>query len=315
MITKDIKITTHIGSLSVKSIMSAKILDPNGELSEAQKPKAIPYKGICYHLHAGYSRDIKATADQMLYVKRKDILDNFGEPQWMSVRDIQVGDYICYPIIVAQNEPDLAMLQDENIFYLLGRYAADGYALYDSIVVAGNANPRMMVALNKLNVNSRYDNGNTLVESKALRRWCVEHIGKNNKTIDTTILCLKNKYLRFFIEGYVDGSSETFEGGIVFIAKSYNIAIGLAQCIAKVYNLPTKIRPYTYVDNDTIVEYNVIMPTGNISDESVDCDSKGMWYRVKSKHPLEIDAKMYSIDGTYIANNLITKENEKEKFF
>ena len=94
MITKDIKITTHIGSLSVKSIMSAKILDPNGELSEAQKPKAIPYKGICYHIHAGYSRDIKASADQMLYVKRKDILDNFGEPQWMPVRDIQVGDYI-----------------------------------------------------------------------------------------------------------------------------------------------------------------------------------------------------------------------------
>lgn len=315
MIGKDTKILTHIGSLSVKSISSAKILNPedNNGYGEAQRPKTKLFEGMCYHINAGYTRDIIADDSQMFYVRRKNVLDDLGEPQWLSIRDIEHGDYVCYPIIKAQNKPDVDILQDENIFYLLGRYAADGYALYNSLVVQGEVNPRLMVALNKLNIDCRSEDNGVLVESLPLWKWCVRHIGNCGKTIDASILCLDKDYLRHFIEGYMDGNSERFDDGVVFIAKSYNMATGLAQCIAKVYGLPTKIRPYTYADNKTMVEYNVIMYTCN--NTAAEADRDGIWYEIKDKQSEDGKIKMYDIKGTYIANNLITKDNEKEKYF
>lgn len=314
MIGKDTKIMTHIGSLSVKSISSAKILNPedsNG-YGEAQRPKTKLFKGMCYHINAGYTRDIIADDSQMFYVRRKDVFDDLGEPQWLSIRDIERGDYVCYPIIKAQNKPDIDILQDENIFYLLGRYAAGGYALYNSLVVQGEVNPRLMVALNKLNIDCHSEDNGVLVESLTLWKWCIRHIGNVGKTIDAAILCLSNNYLRFFLEGYIDGNSERFDDGIVFIARTYNMATGLAQCIAKVYGLPTKIQPYTYADNQTTTEYNVIMY--NNSDAIAEVDSRGIWYEVKSKQSHDDKIRLCSINGTYIANNLLTKEDEKQKY-
>lgn len=315
MIAQDTKILTHIGPLSVKSISSAKILDPTNRdcYGETQKPQARIYQGVYHTINAGFSRSVIATGEQLFYIRRKDIFGDLDTPQWLPARDIEQGDYICYPIIKAQHTPDVGILHDKNIFYLLGRYAADGYALYNSIVVGGDITPRLTMSLNAQNIESHCESAGLLIENADLWRWCVRHIGNCGKTIDASILCLDKDYLRHFIEGYMDGNSERFDDGIVFIAKSYNMATGLAQCIAKVYGLPTKIRPYTYADNKTMVEYNVIMYTCN--NTAAETNHDGIWYEIKDKQSEDGKIKMYDIKGTYIANSLITKDNEKEKYF
>ena len=63
----------------------------------------------------------------------------FSNPDWVEVKDIKVGDFICYPKILNENNP-LNLTVDEA--YLIGRYIADGHTTLHNRTEDGRENER-----------------------------------------------------------------------------------------------------------------------------------------------------------------------------
>ena len=200
-------------------------------------------------------------ASKMVRVNGKRV---FSKPDWVEVKDLKVGDFICYPKILNENNP-LNLTLDEA--YLIGRYIADGHTTMHNRTEIGRESERfynliLSVGSHKIpNIPIKYhlhkhtqSTHRMVFSNKRLVNIVEEHCGRGakNKMISPVLLELPKDLLEQLVRGLLDGDGSS-KGGIYSLTTvSKNLVMSLNLAIMKLYGVVGNIT-YTERPPKTVI--------------------------------------------------------------
>lgn len=188
----------------------------------------------------------------------------FSNPDWVEVKDIKVGDFICYPKILNENNP-LNLTSDEA--YLIGRYIADGHTTLHNRTENGRENERfynliLSVGSHKIpnipikhHLHKHTQSTHRLVFSnKRLVNIVEDHCGRGakNKVISPMLLELPKDLLEQLVRGLLDGDGSSKDGIHSLTTVSKNLVMSLNLAIMKLYGVVGNIT-YTERPPKTVI--------------------------------------------------------------
>ena len=218
---------------------------------------------------------IKTTSNHPFYVRKridkrlrkyKDGIDTttrtYLPPTWIELKDLNKGDMIGIPINTnsfnIKNEFDLPYI-NEDLWWIIGRYIGDGWITemnrVDKRTDRHYTEKYLVICCSKKNdekyeittVLDRLGFKYSIQERKTVYRIYIRNIqlleylkkfGKyaNNKFIPNEVLDLPIHLLQSFIEGYLSADGYENNGNYSFKTVSKKLALGMINCIAKVYH-------------------------------------------------------------------------------
>lgn len=188
----------------------------------------------------------------------------FSNPDWVEVKDIKVGDFICYPKILNENNP-LNLTADEA--YLIGRYIADGHTTLHNRTEKGRENERfynliLSVGSHKIpntpikhHLHKHTQSTHRMIFSnKRLVNIVEEYCGRGakNKVISPMLLELPKDLLEQLVCGLLDGDGSSKDGIYSLTTVSKNLVMSLNLVIMKLYGVVGNIT-YTERPPKTVI--------------------------------------------------------------
>ena len=188
----------------------------------------------------------------------------FSKPDWVEVKDLKVGDFICYPKILNENNP-LNLTLDEA--YLIGRYIADGHTTMHNRTETGRENERfynliLSVGSHKIpntpikhHLHKHTQSTHRMVFSnKRLVNIVEEYCGRGakNKVISPVLLELPKDLLEQLVCGLLDGDGSSKDGIYSLTTVSKNLVMSLNLAIMKLYGVVGNIT-YTERPPKTVI--------------------------------------------------------------
>lgn len=193
----------------------------------------------------------------------------FSKPDWVEVKDLKVGDFICYPKILNENNP-LNLTLDEA--YLIGRYIADGHTTMHNRTETGREDERfynliLSVGSHKIpntpikhHLHKHTQSTHRMVFSnKRLVNIVEEYCGRGakNKVINPMLLELPKDLLEQLLCGLMDGDGSCRDGIYSLTTVSKELVMSLNLAIMKLYGVVgnityTKRPPKTVICGRTV---------------------------------------------------------------
>lgn len=238
--------------------------------------------------------EIHTTENHKFYVREKARVWNnltrsydrvFSNPVWKQAIDLTRNDYLGFPVNKKSIIPEwngitfvwndersdrhkneiLKYLENDNFWWLIGRYIADGYIRNNGGVILSCGKKKIAefkAVANELGINY------TLSEDRTVYRFhyslkelelFVKHFGKYafGKKIPSFIIDLPVKQLKAFLDGYMAGDGCFTNKKFKATSVSRELVYGLAQCVAKVYKRPFSIYK-TKRAKTTVIEGRVV---------------------------------------------------------
>ena len=188
----------------------------------------------------------------------------FSKPDWVEVKDLNVGDFVCYPKILNENNP-LNLTLDEA--YLIGRYIADGHTTMHNRTETGRENERfynliLSVGSHKIpnipikhHLHKHTQSTHRMVFSnKRLVNIVEEHCGRGakNKMISPMLLELPKDLLERLICGLLEGDGSFKDGIYSLTTVSKQLVMSLNLAVMKLYGVVGNIT-YTERPQKTVI--------------------------------------------------------------
>ena len=190
---------------------------------------------------------------------------NFSTPDWVEVKDIKRGDFVCYPKIQEQENP-LGLSEDDC--YILGRYIADGHTAKHNRSEVGRENDRVWALIlsvgsgkipkveTKCHIHQHTRNTHRMVFSnkrlvELAEAYC--GIGAKNKEISPTLLKLPHNLLQKVVDGILDGDGSSKDGVYQLTSISLKLVNSLNLAIMKLYGVVGSIT-FTERPKTTVIE-------------------------------------------------------------
>lgn len=213
------------------------------------------------------------TTDEHPYLVSKMFRVNgkrvFSKPDWVEVKDLKVGDFICYPKILNENN-HLNLTLDEA--YLIGRYIADGHTTMHNRTETGREDERfynliLSVGSHKIpntpikhHLHKHTQSTHRMVFSnKRLVNIVEEYCGRGakNKVISPMLLELPKDLLEQLLCGLMDGDGSSRDGVYSLTTVSKELVMSLNLAIMKLYGVVgnityTKRPPKTVICGRTV---------------------------------------------------------------
>lgn len=188
----------------------------------------------------------------------------FSKPDWVEVKDLKVGDFICYPKILNENN-HLNLTLDEA--YLIGRYIADGHTTMHNRTESGRENERfynliLSVGSHKIpnipikhHLHKHTQSTHRMVFSnKRLVNIVEEYCGRGakNKVISPMLLELPKDLLERLICGLLEGDGSFKDGIYSLTTVSKQLVMSLNLAVMKLYGVVGNIT-YTERPPKTVI--------------------------------------------------------------
>ncbi|MCI6457166.1 MAG: PHP domain-containing protein [Clostridium sp.] len=272
---KGTKIKTSKGYKNIENLNTSDlVLTHNNQYRQVIRTMSHEVDNIIELKNMG-SLPIKTTFNHPFYIRkhigRKYFLENnkyksvrkFTNPYWEQASNLTKGDYVGMPVnsksIIPQWEG--LDLSNENVWWIIGRYIGDGWL---RLIKKGKNHGQ---SYHTLICCSKKDNEQQEIEEKISK--CFNYTKTEEKTTykyDISLKALysyletfgcgaKGKYLiedvynlpiyllKAFLEGYqsADGYSPKDRNDIFYTSISYDLILGLQNCVHKCYKVPTTI--------------------------------------------------------------------------
>lgn len=230
-----------------------------------------------YKLKTSSFDEIKTTENHRFYVREmnkiydkneKKYVKTFSDPIWKECKDLTKNDYLGIPINtnsilpqwngverIKNNKPYVINnlnMEDENLWYLCGRYVADGWlrnrkernnSLSTVVICCGKS--KIDKFLSKIGNNFPY----VLTEDRSTYKLTFSNIelahflnqfcrGAINKKIPSFMFDMPIKYIKKFLEGYFDGAGWIGLNGKyqMCMVDNKELTYGLMRLIEKSYH-------------------------------------------------------------------------------
>lgn len=258
-----------------------KVLTHTNQYRRVVTPMQRNYDGDIVTVKPMFCDEIRCTENHPFYIRTRyryghKSIRAFREPEWKEAARLTKDDYLGYAINTESRLPDWhgtvlnfgghdtynpqrlrPVLDKEDFWYLMGRYLGDGWVrddkLHKAMLICSSAKQEedwMPIQRALQNLGWRYTMNRertTLrytVYGKELAEFCKRYgHGAAGKHIDADTIALPSHLLRYFIMGYKDsdGHYSQRDRSYHFTSVSYQLLLGLGQCIAKVYHRPFSI--------------------------------------------------------------------------
>lgn len=291
-----------------------------------------------YNIKVTGSKLLEATGNHPFYCrKRIETINkkrNYDVPTWTNTKDLNAGDLI--GIYVNNNSiinvPDTNLPTHlEDFWWIAGRFVGDGWTTN----IKGRKECRTEICCNKNNreikdieerflklnipyrITEKETSINLISQSKDLNKFFVQ-FGKyaHGKKIPDFVINLPENYLKIFLDGYfsADGSINK-KGYQTFKTVSLDLALGLQQCIYKVYKTSVSmsvIPACTEKIQGRIVQskekYNLCFKKYTTKRDRSFYSDGYLWTPVKKINKTEKKNIVYNItvldDSSYVVENL-----------
>lgn len=301
-----------------------------------------------YKLKTSSFDEIKTTENHRFYVREKKSIKIFSDPIWKECKDLTKNDYLGIPINtnsilpqwngierIKNNKPYVINnlnMEDENLWYLCGRYVADGWLRNRkernnslSIVVICCGKSKIDKFLSKIGSNFPY----FLTEDRTTYRVTFSNIelahflnqfgrGAINKKIPSFMFDMPIEYIKKFLEGYFDGDGYYNINKQIQCCSSISkqLIYGLARLIEKSYHrmccVYKQIQSKTKIIENRIVnqnDYYYLRFCLNPKNTSYFFENDYLWLPVKSVENTGKLEEVYDIevetDHSFTANGVI----------
>ena len=350
---KGTKIKTYNGYKNIENLNTSDlVLTHNNQYKQVIRTMNHEVDSVIELKNMG-SLPIKTTFNHPFYIRkhigRKYFLENnkyksirkFTNPYWEQASNLTKGDYIGMPVNFKSIIPQWANLDlsDENIWWIIGRYIGDGWlrlikkeknhgqSYHTSICCNKNDNEQQEIeeriskcfnyTKTEENTTYRYD-----ISLKSLYSY-LEKFGKGakEKHLIEDVYDLPVHLLKAFLEGYqsADGYSPKNRNDIFYTSISYDLILGLQNCIHKCYKVPTTIicrkkenvKPSVLLDGRKIIAKNDIYILSfrlNSNKYNGFFEDNYMWLPFRYKKEIIENNIVYNIsvkdDESYTVNNI-----------
>ncbi len=303
------------------------------------------------------SEEILTTQEHPFYIKQVSQKWNnqkrryekvVSNPMWLAAKDLNKNSYVGIAInqssklidwdgVVNDSNQEIINnlpLNNENFYWFMGRYLADGWLRIkgedskvkrnDIIICSGKNKEDSQELENNLsklfNFNKQEDRTTFkyIVSSKELSLFLKNFLGQGakNKFISKEILDLPVNFLKSFLEGYLSGDGSYKNGKYKLTTINKNLAYMVSACIHKVYKTPTTLC-FNKIPSKKIIEgrevnqqsfYTVEFFVEN-SPKYFLKDDKYLWVPVRKNEEIDYQGNVYNLevheDNSYTVNNLI----------
>ncbi len=268
-------VLTEKGYIEIKDVkIGDKVLTHTGEYKEVAEVMKKESDDI-YEIIPRGTLPIKVTGNHPFYVRKrvnkrlrkyKDGIDttikSYLPPTWIKVEDIDKNDMIGIPVNTnsfdIHNDFDLPYT-NKDLWWIIGRYIGDGWITEMNRIDKRNnrkyIEKYLVICCNKNNnekedistVLDRLGFKYTIQERETVYRIYIKNnellgylkgFGKyaNNKFIPNEVLDLPICLLEGLIDGYLSADGHERDGRYSFKTVSKKLALGMINCIAKVYH-------------------------------------------------------------------------------
>lgn len=285
------------------------------------------------------SESLYVTGEHLFYIRKRykewnndrRMYDRkFSEPEWIEAknldRDCFVGTAINNNSIIPSINNNLnEYMNNNNFWYLIGRYFGDGWIRNNNcIIICGNeqeiSQVTNMIDLLKIKraVYKERTVCKTYIYLDNIGIYC-EQFGRGaaNKHLTSDILDLPKDKLKSFMEGYIAADGSYTQNHYKITTVSRELAYGIGQCIAKVYNRPFSIyfiqRPKTCEIEGRIVnqrdQYQVTYKLDTNTQDKAFYEDGYVWSPVNDVNKKEYNGLVYNLevedDNSYVVQNII----------
>lgn len=255
------------------------VLTHTNKFQRVVRPMSRPYGGHLLNINAMPFNELVCTPEHPFYIRRRmKVWDNavrrwrrvFGEPEWVSARDLDKSTYLGVAINRESEYPKWggtidnrwghgrevnnlsSLFTKSDFWYLMGRYVGDGWKRSDeahhvvTICCGGRNRQRLFESIVACGFRASISKERTVEKFNISSKELCEFVGRygyyaHGKRIDAETMNLPVTELEHFIKGYED-SDGCVIGKVHKIASvSRELIFGIAQCIAKVYRQPYRI--------------------------------------------------------------------------
>lgn len=288
---------------------------------------------FCTPNHLFYVRQMSRkypTYYDMTGKRKRGCVRVFSEPTWVEAKSLTKSSYVGSKVITEEKDfvwngvtyhwsdgrsdrykCELgAFLHNEDFWWLVGRWVADGWCRYDNknephvciLCCAKSESEEIEPVLTKLGFSFTKVEERTVfkfqIPSKELATFMAQ-FGRYayGKFIPNEVLELKVNFLTAFLVGYMSGDG--CETGGVFKAAtvSKKLALGLAKIIEKCYKVPVRFYVSNYKPTYNIegrtgnnrVSYGIVFKRETKKQDSAFYENGYVWYPVRklSEHNIE----------------------------
>jgi len=335
--TEDTMVLTDKGYKYIKDInIKDKVLTHTNTFQEVQKTMQSISNDV-YTVDIMGIPQFKVTGNHPIYVRKKTYVGRkrkYSDPHWINVSQL-TSDYLVGMAINQNNDiPVCGKLptSNENFWWIIGRYIGDGW--YED--VKHRNEKRLIICCSKYNneletitkridgiFDYRYVEENTTYKIFIKDLECFEYVkqfGKyaHHKRLTSDILNLPKHLLKQFLEGYLsaDGSYRKKEKVWGFKTTSKELGLGIAHCIAKVYNrhawcayVPPKKEKIEDREINSREKWSFEFTLDKRKKDNAFFDQGYIWLPFRKKKKLKDEYVVYNLtvanDNSYTANNII----------
>lgn len=254
----------------------------------------------------------------------------FSNPEWIEAkklnRDYFIGTAINNKSIIPVTNNNLSKyMNDNNFWYLIGRYFGDGWIKNDNcIIICGNEREVSQIK----NIAELLDLKSSIYKERTVYKvyiyldnvgfYC-EQFGRGaaNKHLTSDILDLPIDKLRSFMDGYIDADGTYTQNHYKVTTVSRELVYGIGQCVAKAYNRPFSIyfiqRPKICEIEGRIVnqkdQYQITYKLDTNTQDKAFYEDGYIWSPVNDVNQKEYDGLVYNLeveeDNSYVVQNII----------
>lgn len=292
-----------------------------------------------YKIDTMPSESLYATGEHPFYIRRRykewnndrRMYDRkFSKPEWIEAknldRDCFVGTAINRNSIIPITNNNLDnYMNDNNFWYLIGRYFGDGWIKNNNcIIICGNE-----IEISQIkNITDMLNLKTTTYEERTVYKVYI-HIdnigiycdqfgrGAVNKHLTSDILDLPIDKLRSFMDGYIDSDGSYTQKHYKVTTVSRELIYGIGQCVAKAYNRPFSIyfiqRPKTCEIEGRIVnqrdQYQITYKLDTNTQDKAFYEDGYIWSPINDVNQKEHNGLVYNLEveenNSYVIQNII----------
>ena len=170
------------------------------------------------------------------------------DESWKRADELEDGDYVLYPYIM---EEIPYFSDDENLWYIAGRYLADGSwrkperNKHGKITISCNEKKLNELEKRVKNTGMKYKTrkGTTCLELDIYEesfRTLIRNdlgVGSKGKFVSYNILALPKNLLQQFLDGYISGDGTITNDGVRFYSVNQKIITAIQQMCCKLYKV------------------------------------------------------------------------------